>query len=100
MPGTSAEQHFVSQTFASDNNFYHMGILSYSKPSGFYGVDNSHHVGSPYFTLDNNINTKEGSKIVVSDASCLTFKNQNGGVWRAPDPCNLGVGVCKSNLGK
>ena len=100
VPGTSAEHHFVSQTFPSDNNTWHFGILTYSKMKGFYGVDNSHHVGSSYFTLDTDVNAVEGDLINKTIPACLVFEKQNGGVWKYWDPCTDAVGVCKSKLGE
>ena len=67
---------------------------------GFYGVDNSHHVGSSYFALDTNVNTHEGNLINKVIPACMVFKMETGGVWKYWDPCTDAVGVCKSKMGE
>ena len=102
VPETSAEHHFVAQTFpgASENdNLYHLGILRYIPKQGFYGVDNSFHVGNTYFSRDDNLKSQNLEKLVIdARGSCLIY-NKVSDTWEKKDPCINAVGVCKSRLG-
>ena len=102
VPETSAEHHFVAQTFpgASENdNLYHLGILRYIPKQGFYGVDNSFHVGNTYFSRDSDLKSQNLEKLVIdASGSCLIY-NKVSDTWEKKDPCINAVGVCKSRLG-
>ena len=101
VPETSAEHHFVKQTFPgteASQEHYHLGILKYSKEDGFYGVDHSYHVGSPYFSLDTYIENKGGIFITGPSGPCLVF-NKVSELWEKRDNCGAAIGVCKSKLG-
>ena len=99
VPGTSAEHHFVSQTFPSaTSDAFHLGILHYTKTDGFYGVDHSYSVGSPFFSLDNDVNGYEGKFIDGTNGPCLVF-NKTKELWEKIDSCINATGVCKSRLG-
>ena len=101
VPGTSAEHHFVKQTFPGaevTHVHYHIGILKYSKNDGFYGVDHSYHVGSPYFSLDTNMDNNDGEFINDGSGACLVF-NKGSELWEKQDTCGDAIGVCKSKLG-
>ena len=102
VPETSTEHHFVAQTFpgASENdNLYHLGILRYIPKQGFYGVDNSFHVGNTYFSRDDNLKSQNLEKLEIdASGSCLIY-NKVSDTWEKKDPCVTAVGVCKSRLG-
>ena len=102
VPETSAEHHFVAQTFPGDtlsDTLYHLGILRYMPRQGFYGVDNSFHVGNTYFSRDNDLKSQNLEKLVIdASGSCLIY-NKVSDRWEKKDPCTNAVGVCKSRLG-
>ena len=101
VPETSAEHHFVQQSFTgatSNDTLYHLGITQYFKNHGFYGVDHSYHVGSPYFSLDTDVNGNEGELINNGTGPCLVLDRQSK-LWKMVDPCGNAIGVCKSKLG-
>ena len=78
---------------------YHLGILQYTKGVGFYGVDHSYSVGSPFFSLDSDVNGHEGEFIDGSFGPCLVF-NKTKELWEKKDSCVNATGVCKSRLGR
>ena len=81
---------------------YHLGIIQYSNIGGVWGVDHSFHLGSPYFTLDTNLNTIGTTPLRLIDGGtgpCLVL-NKVTELWEKLDPCDNAVGVCKSKLGK
>ena len=102
MPESSAEHSFVFQTFPgsqSTDTFYHLGITKYESGEGFKGVDNSFHVGSPYFSLDSDVNDETGDFVVWNSGRCLVF-NKVTKLWERQTPCGNAIGVCKRKLGK
>ena len=102
MPESSAEHSFVFQTFPgsqSTHTFYHLGITKYESGEGFKGVDNSFHVGSPYFSLDSDVNDETGDFVVNNAGRCLVFNKQTK-LWERQTPCGNAIGVCKRKLGK
>ena len=103
VPETSAEHFFVAQSFPSaetNNYYYHLGILKYSPKKGFYGVDNSFHVGSTYFTLSDDLKDLVLETLIIDESwSCLIY-NKLTNTWQLKIPCESAVGVCKSKLGK
>ena len=38
IPQTSSEHHFISQTFQSTNNMYHLGVVSYKVMTNIYDI--------------------------------------------------------------
>ena len=98
VPGTSAENHFVTQTFPADNNKYHFGIVRYSPLDGSYGVDNSHNPGSHFFSMNTDIKNKAGNLIVGDTAPCFVLDKVTG-LWEIQAPCGDATGICKSKLG-
>ena len=101
IPESSAEHYFVQQNFPGTevtHEHYHLGILKYSKSDGFYGVDHSYHVGSPYFSLDNDMNSNEGDFIGDGTGPCLVY-NKVTELWEKQDTCADAIGLCKTKLG-
>ena len=91
---------------ASTDELYHLGIKSIlgNERGILKGVDNSHHVGSPYFSLDSDLNGKAGQFIQGENQGnptkrCLVY-NKSTKLWERQDPCVDAVGVCKSKLGR
>ena len=103
VPETSAEHTFIAQGFpgADENdNLYHLGILKYDQTQGFYGVDNSFHVGNTYFSLSDELNSQVLDKLASDeDDPCLVY-NPVSNNWKLKNPCVNALGVCKSRLGK
>ena len=102
VPETSAEHHFVYQSFPGSVNtetYYHLGITKYVKDEGFKGVDHSFYVGNPYFSLDSDVNDETGDFIINNSGRCLVF-NKATKLWERQTPCGNAIGVCKKKLGK
>ena len=108
MPESSAEHHFVHQSFpgpASTDELYHLGIRGIlgSEKGVLKGVDHSQHVGSPYFSLDSDLNSAGDYIRGVYQGNptkrCLVY-NKSTKLWEKQDPCVDAIGVCKSKLGR
>ena len=109
IPESSAEHHFVHQSFpgpASTDELYHLGIKSIlgNERGVLKGVDHSHRVGSAYFSLDSDLNGKAGQFIHGEyqgnpTTQCLLY-NKSTKLWERQDPCVDAIGVCKSKLGR
>ena len=102
VPETSAEHHFVSQTFTGstlNDREYHLGILRYDPKKGFYGVDHSFHVGNTYFSLSNELKSQNLDQLFTNGIdSCLVY-NKITNTWKLKSPCENAIGVCKSRIG-
>ena len=103
VPETSAEHFFVAQTYSSaDGNDYpyHLGILKYDPKQGFYGADNSFHVGSTYYSLNDELKSIVSEQLVIDGSEACLIYNKVSNTWQMKDPCVSAIGVCKSSLGR